>query len=172
MMIRTFCIFLLVLISCSDETIWDFSQCVSDENIRQEMLDAVNEARAGGRDCGDEEGYFDAAGPLTWNSTLEQAACLHARDMADNNYFSHDSLDGTEFYERIEELGYRYSFVGENLAAGQLTVSEAMAGLLDSPGHCANIMNPDFTELGSAVKKNEDADYYIYWAQEFGSPLE
>ena len=59
---------------------------------------------------------------------------------------------------------------GENIASGQRTVEEAMASWLDSPGHCANIMNPDFREMGAAYAINpQNQNRTAYWTQEFGS---
>ena len=75
-------------------------------------------------------------------------------------------------WDRAEYLGYNYNYIGENLAGGQLTVEDAMAGLLDSPGHCANIMNPHYTEFGSAIIVNDNSLYVRYWTQVFGKPLQ
>jgi len=73
------------------------------------------------------------------------------------------------FFERIEANGYvNYHIVGENIAGGQSSVEEVMKALLNSPKHCANIMNPDYKEVGVAVVVNPDSEYGIYWTQNFG----
>lgn len=132
------------------------------------VLDLVNEARATPRYCGSRK--FNAARPLRWNNTLAAASRLHAADMARNNYFSHGGRDGSNPAQRVERAGYRYRSTGENIAAGQLNAEDAVAGWIKSPGHCANLMNPGFTEMGAGLAVNRQSGRGIYWAQEFGTP--
>jgi uncharacterized protein YkwD len=131
-----------------------------------EVLALVNEARATARSCGGRD--FAAAGPLRWNDALARAAQAHSEDMAQKGYFSHDAPDGRNMEARVKAQGYSYSALGENIAAGQRTPAAVMAGWLDSPGHCENIMNPSFRELG--VGRATGGSYGIYWTQNFGSP--
>ena len=114
----------------------------------QRMLALVNAARSEPRRCGDKS--FAAAGALSWDETLESAAAAHARDMAGKDYFSHTAPDGSTPAQRVSRAGYRYRMTGENIAAGQLSPEIAMAGWLKSPGHCANLMQPGYTEIGVA----------------------
>jgi len=107
---------------------------------------------------------------LRWNALLARAAALHARDMADNDYFSHDSLDGRTFDERIAEQGYVWRTVGENIAAGQPTPKAVVNAWMNSPGHRANILNGAFAELGVGVATNAASTYGVYWVQDFGTP--
>ncbi|NEX63474.1 CAP domain-containing protein [Noviherbaspirillum sp. 17J57-3] len=132
------------------------------------MLARINQARASSRACG--ATTYQAAGPVTWNARLFDAAAAHAQDMAANNYFSHVSLDGTTFSQRITAAGYAWSAVGENIAAGQTTPAEVMAAWLASPGHCANIMNAAYTEVAVACVRNDASQYKWYWAMELGHP--
>jgi len=125
---------------------------------RRQMLRMVNEVRSKGRNCGDT--WFAPAGELTWNDLLEKAAEDKSKEMYDLNYFSHSSPDGKNVGDRLEFHGYAWQACGENLARGASTVEEAMKGWLESPGHCANIMNPDYQEFGAA-------QYGIYWTQVF-----
>ncbi|TWI57616.1 uncharacterized protein YkwD [Pseudomonas duriflava] len=134
----------------------------------QVILREVNAARAAPRSCGNQA--FTAAPPLTWNATLAQTALGHSRDMANQNYFSHAGRDGSQVSDRATREGYQWSRIGENIAAGQGTAHKAVAGWLSSPGHCANIMNPHFTEMGAAYHVNEKSDAAIYWTQVFGTP--
>jgi uncharacterized protein YkwD len=90
--------------------------------------------------------------------------------MADNNYFSHDSLDGRSMADRINATGYTWSTIGENIAAGYNSVQSVVSGWMASDGHCANLMNPRFTELGMACARNDASAYRTYWSQEFGRP--
>ena len=82
----------------------------------QNMLLLVNQFRASGGTCGDEE--LPSVPPLRLNRLLNEAAREHAADMAANNYFAHESLDGRQPADRIRAKGYRGSNYGENIAAG------------------------------------------------------
>lgn len=132
-----------------------------------DMVQAINVARAVGRQCGSE--FYPAAGPVTHNDVLAVAAQLHAEDMAINNYFDHVSLDGRNPGDRITDAGYNWRTYGENIAAGQRSVDEVMAGWLASPGHCANIMNPAFEEVGLGLYEYSASRYGRYWVQNFGT---
>jgi len=133
------------------------------------VLDLVNQARARPRHCGDQP--LAAAPPLRWNDTLALASQRHAEDMARHNYLSHTGRDRSNPGQRVERAGYRYRATGENIAGGALmTPEDAVAGWLKSPGHCANLMNPAYTEMGVAYAINAKSDMGVYWAQLFGTP--
>jgi uncharacterized protein YkwD len=132
------------------------------------ILKLVNAARAKARTCGDRK--FAAASPLAWNAVLGDAAFVHSRDMANQNYFSHEGKDGSQPGDRARRAGYKWRRIGENIATGQGSPQEVVAGWLSSPGHCVNIMNRDFTEMGAAYAVNSDSDTTIYWTQVFGTP--
>jgi uncharacterized protein YkwD len=68
---------------------------------------------------------------LTADSRLHDAAVLHSRDMAVNDYFDHDSQDGTSFDQRIVAQNYNYSYCSENIAAGYQDAYTAMYGTND-----------------------------------------
>jgi len=134
----------------------------------QRVLELVNAARARPRTCGNKS--YQAAPPLNWNNTLAAASQLHADDMARNNYFSHGSRDGSSPEQRVARAGYRYRATGENIAGGQMKPEDAVAGWIKSPPHCANLMNPVFTELGVAFAVDAKSELGVYWTQEFGTP--
>lgn len=129
------------------------------------LLAQVNAARAKPRLCGRQR--FAAARPLAWNSALGVAAQRHSRAMADDNFFAHRDRDGDWPADRARGAGYRGRQIGENIAAGQ---GAAMAGWLASPGHCANLMNPMFTQVGAGVAENSRSDEGVYWTMLFGAP--
>lgn len=134
------------------------------EQFKGEFLDNINHTRAKGCTCGTTP--MPPAPPLIWNDQLEKAAMGHARDMAKKNYFNHTSKDGRTMLDRISAAGYNRngykSFtIGENIAQGQQSIAEVMAGWFKSEGHCRNLMNPDFKEVGVA-------QYDTYWVQDFG----
>lgn len=133
------------------------------------ILASVNVARAAGQVCG--ERAFPPAPPLRWSASLGDAALAHSGEMADKRYFSHTGTDGGKVGDRARQAGYSWTRIGENLAYGQNTPQETVDGWLASPGHCANIMNGDFTDMGAAYAVTADQRAGVaYWTQTFGKP--
>lgn len=133
------------------------------------ILALVNEARARGQTCGSQR--FGPARPVTWNDALAQAAREHSTDMATHRHFSHRGTDNSEAAQRAARAGYRWRHVGENIAAGQTSPQEAVAGWLESPGHCANLMNPTFSEMGAGYAiSRARMPGFAYWTQVFATP--
>jgi uncharacterized protein YkwD len=141
--------------------------CNLDAN-QQALLDAHNSARSQARNCGSQA--YAAATPLVWNCTLGDVATEHAADMANNNFFSHTGSDGLSPFDRLRNAGYQYSSAAENIAAGYSSVSAVMNAWLNSSGHCRNIMNPSFTELGAGRVDNPNSTYLIYWTTNLARP--
>lgn len=135
--------------------------------IRARVVDLVNEARRRGRRCGSER--FAAAPPLHASRDLDEAAAAHARDMARRKFFEHRGSDGSEPRDRVRRAGYRSRLTGENIALGPESAEEVVAGWLDSPGHCANIMEPRFRDIGVGLALGRKRGQ-IYWVQDFGTP--
>ncbi|WP_426236735.1 CAP domain-containing protein [Pseudomonas sp. TWP3-2] len=133
----------------------------------QKLLEQLNVARSQPRQCGGQA--FAATTPLTWNAVLGGAAESHSRAMANNNFFDHKDRDGRTPGDRAELAGYSGQLVGENIAAGQDTVRKVVDGWLASPGHCANLMNPQYRELGAAYATDPKSDAGIYWTAMFGA---
>lgn len=134
--------------------------------FEREVFTLTNQARTTARTCGSKR--FSAAPALTWSDQLAAAALGHSQDMAAKNYFDHNSKDGRTPWDRIEATGYRFSTAGENIAAGQQTPSSVVTAWLNSPGHCENIMNSSFTQLG--VGYATGGSYGKYWTQDFARP--
>lgn len=124
------------------------------------LLQLVNEMRRKGCNCGGT--WYPAAPAVAWNSQLEQAALVHSSDMYGNNYFSHAAQDGSKAGDRIDDAGYRWRTYGENIAFGYRGERDVMKGWFLSPGHCKNIMNKAFKEMGVARVGN-------YWTQVFAT---
>ncbi|WP_122664758.1 CAP domain-containing protein [Pseudomonas viridiflava] len=133
----------------------------------QKLLALINSARAQPRQCGTQS--LAATTPLTWNPALASAAENHSRGMANNNFFDHMDRDGRMPGDRAELAGYSGQQIGENIAAGQGNVRKVVDGWLASPGHCANLMNPAFHELGAAYAVDPKSDAGIYWTGVFGA---
>jgi uncharacterized protein YkwD len=113
-------------------------------------------------------------GPVTMNNTLAIVAQAHAVDMAENDFFDHNSLNGDSPFDRMQAAGYHFSAAGENIAAGYASPASVMAGWMNSDGHRANILNCSFTEIGVGYYKlandTGDFNYVHYWVQDFGRP--
>ena len=152
---------------------------------KQEFLTAINNARSHAQDCG-RYGIKSSVDPLTWSDKLYKVAYVHNYDMAYSGVFSHTG-SGTEFdivamnidgiststmTDRIRYYEYRYSTIGENIAAGYSSIESVITGWLNSDGHCDNIMDADFTQVGMALLYNEHSNYRYYWTQNFGKPYE
>ena len=116
-------------------------------DIRDEFLAAVNQARSVNRKCGNTR--FGPAPPVSWSGNLAMAAYLHSKDMVLKTTLSHTGSDGSSAGQRILRQGYSWRAYGENVAAGNPTVSTVIRGWLDSERHCRNLMNPAFTEIGA-----------------------
>lgn len=89
--------------------------------------------------------------------------------MERGGFFSHIGSDGSDVGERLSRARYLWSRAGENLAYGTPSAyseDDIVAGWLASPGHCKNIMQPGFTEMGAA--KHSGA--FDYWVQVFATP--
>jgi uncharacterized protein YkwD len=137
-------------------------------NFQTDLLREVNAARAQARSCGTV--VKPAASALAWNNILFAAALGHSQDMAQRNFFAHTNLDGKTAGQRAISAGYNYAVLGENIAAGQRTVSEVMASWLDSPGHCNNIMDGVFSEIAVACVSTSRFEYPTYWSMELAKP--
>jgi uncharacterized protein YkwD len=137
--------------------------------IAATMLALVNEARAQGRRCGGTQ--YPPAPPVRWSEPLARAARSHSEDMAATGRMTHLSRDGTPPEVRVERAGYDYGATAENIAQGQPTAEGAMAQWLASPGHCANLMNADYTEMAVAMANNRRGAMGVYWTMVLATPI-
>lgn len=124
------------------------------QDDKDEVLRLVNNIRSA-----------NGLGPLTADSALANAAQDQA-DYMGANQVGHDGPGGNKPADRINAAGFAGSPVGENVAAGQSTPEQVVASWMNSPGHRANILNPDYTRLG--VGGGTGDDYGRTWAQNFG----
>jgi uncharacterized protein YkwD len=136
--------------------------------LSRRALELVNEVRARGTRCGSRA--FAPAPPLSLSGTLGSVALGHATDMASHSYFEHQDLAGQSPADRVRAVGYKEKLVGENIAYGPQSVDEVMQGWLDSPGHCENIMDPRFVQMGLALAAGHGAKHGLYWVQVLAQP--
>lgn len=120
----------------------------------RELLQQVNKARA--------EAGLPA---LKYDSSVENVAMIKAKDMRDNNYFAHVSPTYGQPHEMLTQFGIKWTYSGENIAAGQNTVSAVHTAWMNSPGHRANILNQNYTHVGFGYVKG--GSYRTYWVQMF-----
>jgi uncharacterized protein YkwD len=155
-------VMLTSIVPCTDAVARD-----SDATVRARVVELVNDARRKPRKCGSER--FAAAPALNASRQLNDAATNHARDMARKKYFDHRGSDGSQPRDRVLRSGYKFRLTGENIALGPETPEEVVAGWLASPGHCANIMEPRFQNIGVGLATGRGRGQ-IYWVQTFGAP--
>jgi uncharacterized protein YkwD len=119
--------------------------------------------------------------PLKQNAILEGASQRHSEDMVRRHFFAHETPDGVSPGERMDAAGYSVCecYVGENLywgAGPNAPPAEALEGWMGSPGHRANILSREFTEVGIGVVY--DAPFWVgkrraaVYTTDFGGPLE
>lgn len=135
--------------------------------FEDEVVELVNLRRAEGADCGS-QGVWDPIGPLASDPQLRCAARLHSRDMGERRYFDHVDPEGIDPGVRIQAAEYGGFPAGENIAAGARSPAQVVAGWMDSDGHCANIMRPEFDEIGVGYAEVPGSPFGIYWTQTFG----
>ncbi len=110
-----------------------------DASAEQQMYQMLNSQR-----------MAQGLAPLAFSDDLRNLAREHSKDMFVRGYFSHYTPEGLSPFDRMERAGINYQFAGENLALAPST-SLAMQGLMNSPAHRANILNPNFHQIGIGV---------------------
>ena len=124
-----------------------------DEEAEQEMFRLVNTERTkAGLEL------------LAFDNQLRDVARNHSTDMFKRGYFSHYTPDGVSPFDRMNNEDIEYIYAGENLALAPST-QLAMQGLMNSPGHRANILNPNFKKIGVGVI--DGGIYGKMYSQEF-----
>lgn len=124
------------------------------------LLQLVNNVRKAGCNCGNTK--MPPVAPVAWNDRLAKAGYDHSVEMNANNYFSHTGENGSSPGQRISAAGYAWKTYGENIAKGYTTEQAVVNGWINSEGHCKNIMNGKFKEMGAGRAGN-------YWTQVFGA---
>jgi len=130
------------------------------ERVRTQMLARVNRERVARK-----------LAPLRRHPRLDDAAQAHADDMFARRYYSHDTPEGKTAIERIQALGYRAKYAGENIARGQYSVDEVMDGWMESKTHRDHLLSPVFDDVGFGLAFGKNpGGYEILWVQNFGRP--
>lgn len=121
--------------------------------LEMKMLDLVNQERT-------KRGLK----PLQWDPALVPVARAHSQDMFARGYFSHYTPEGKDPFDRMKAAGIQYYTAGENLALGP-TLPICHEGLMNSPGHRANILNPAYGRIGIGIL--DGGAYGLMISQEF-----
>jgi uncharacterized protein YkwD len=154
---------------CAPVASWDPAWAAFED----EVLTLTNAARAMPATCGS-YGSFQPAPPLKMSAVLRCSSRLHSKDMGEKAYFAHDSMSGESPFDRMAAAGYMGFTMGENIAKGQQTPKEVVDGWMNSPGHCSNIMNADYTEIGvgyfQGMSTSTRFNSNKLWTQNFGAP--
>ncbi len=108
--------------------------------------------------------------PMRPDSTLTLVARRQSDDMARYHELRHESHDGKQLAARLEDVGYAYLAVAENIAAGQMDAEEVVSRWMSSPHHRANIVDCSLRETGVAVARSND-EPALYWTQVFGTRM-
>jgi uncharacterized protein YkwD len=152
----------LIFISCKKENgDSNNNPPVNQNNVDADlMLKLVNDVRQSGCNCGGTA--MPPVPPVTWNALLAKAAYDHSADMKTKNYFSHTGVNGSTPGSRFTAAGYTWVTYAENISLGYTSETAVMNGWLTSEGHCLNIMNANYKEMGAGREGT-------YWTQAFGS---
>jgi uncharacterized YkwD family protein len=124
---------------------------VTQSNYAAQVVTLVNQERAKA-----------GLSALKSDALLTKVATDKAKDMYNKNYFDHNSPTYGSPFDMMRAYGVQYSYAGENIAKGQRTPQEVMTAWMNSPGHRANILSPNFNKIGVAYYNSE-------WVQEFTS---
>ena len=107
--------------------------------------------------------------PVRLCPALGRSAAAYARELARDDRISHTGTDGSSALQRITVAGYRPALVGENLAAGQPTVAEAMGDWRRSSTHYATLTDPRFRHVGFGYEPGRSVQRATFWVQHFGA---
>lgn len=130
-----------------------------------EHFGLLNDLRATGFRCPYGTSFGANSVPLKLDCRLWKAAKLHSQDMADQNYFNHNSMDGRSPWDRASAQGI--SANGENIAAGNSDAQGVLDAWKNSDGHCRNMGNPGFKLFAIGYGYNSGSSYKHYWTQMF-----
>jgi uncharacterized protein YkwD len=122
------------------------SSCFVQTTTEEKWLTLINGLRKRGCNCGKQK--MKAVLPVRWNPKLAVAAQKHSENMDTKKFFAHTDLEGRELKDRLKIVDYNFKCAGENLSVGQDDELKTFKQWLQSEGHCENMMNWHFKEMG------------------------
>lgn len=113
---------------------------------------------------------------LTIDQQLNHAAQRHTSDIAHNDLVvGHRGSNGSNPTQRAIAAGYQSRTIVENIGAGHYTVREVFDDWMSSPGHRANILNPNVRQLGAGhvflANDTGNHNYFDYWTIVLGTRI-
>lgn len=144
-----------------------FESCADDQQL-QRAVEQLNALRRQAAPCAAAAGA--AMQRLSWESRLAASAREQAMDIAAQDRLSHVDSRNRGFGARLRSVGYAAAGAGENLAAGQTDIADALQAWLVSPSHCANLMQPEYRDVGLACVQRRGSRYERFWVAHFGVP--
>lgn len=147
----------------------------ADQRMSVEATRAINAARQSIERCtrrANPATPASARSELKWNPRLAAIADQHSRAMAQRLFFDHVDEKGRDVAWRADSAGYQWRLVGENIAAGQSSVDEAVRDWVASESHCRNLIDARYVEFGLArVEGRRPGDPYgVYWTLVLAQP--
>lgn len=130
-------------ITTTEETKANTTSAPITSNYEQKVAELVNIER-----------QKNGLAPLTLDSAISKVARIKSKDMSDNNYFAHQSPTYGSAGDMLKQYGINWSAWGENIAAGQRTPEEVVNAWMNSEGHRANILSPNFSKIGVGYVNN------------------
>jgi len=106
---------------------------------------------------------------LTADTLLIRAARTHAEDMAAHVVLSHTGSDGSSPARRLDRVGYAWSWVGENISAGQESMDDVILGWLRSESHRANILSAKAVSAGLAMVRWSEGEFGTHWVMVYAA---
>ncbi len=122
-----------------------------------ELLNLINAERAS-----------HGLGPVRMSNVLMQVARAHSQDMIDRDFFDHTNPDGWGPGDRLDNAGYNWMTYGENIGGGYTSAELMSNGWMNSSGHRAIMLTPEFTEIGIGYVAG--GFYGHYWTALFATP--
>jgi uncharacterized protein YkwD len=132
--------------------------------FEDQLIVLINQQRAVGVSCGGTA--FPAVAGLATDASLQTAARLHSLDMALNHFFSHTSLDGRTFTQRIRNAGFTGSPLAENIARDYSTPQMTFDSWMASSVDCTNLMSSAYQAIGIGYTPGSGSG--PYWTADFG----
>jgi uncharacterized protein YkwD len=146
-----------------------FEPCLDEQRLQQ----AVEQLNALRRDSSPACAAAGAAAMqhLHWEARLAASAHEQAVDLAARDKLSHVDARNRGLGTRLRSVGYAAAGAGENLAAGQTDIEDTLQAWMASPSHCANLMQPEYRDVGLACVQRRGSRYERFWVAHFGVPV-
>jgi uncharacterized protein YkwD len=124
--------------------------------VEQELIDLINTER-----------QHIGRLPLAADARLMEAAAAHSIDMAGSGSFSHQGSGSSGPEERVQDEGYRWRYIAENIGCGQDTPQRIVASWMQSSGHRDNLLSEQARDIGVGLATRHDSDCQIFWTAVF-----